>query len=490
MNKNPVTYDPGRIQEPEDIDLISNIYEGLVSYNEKNEIVPQLAESFEAQQSGKVWIFKLRDATFHNGRKVTAQDFKWTLERNLDKDFGSPVAYNYLSDILGAKEMNEGQADTLRGVDVIDEKTLQITLDAPRPYFLGKITYPCAFVLCKEAAGAEQIRQVSQMVGTGPFKVTDILPEQQINLAANADYYGGKPLVDKIERPIIKDPTTRLTKFRKGELDILNVQRSEVDAVRQDATLGKQLQFVPRPVVYYIGMNRSLYRPFQDVRLRRAFAMAIDRERIANDLLGGMPVAHGLIAHGVVGYRENYEGLPYNPTEAKRLMAQAGHPNGRGLPPLEIYYREAQPDSRMVAEAVFASLKQNIGFPIKLRALEASVFFEKRNAGKLPGFFLSWGADYLDPQNFTTFLLRSDSSMDFEKYKNIEFDRVGKEADETLDPDKRIKLYQQAEDILIQDVARVPLYYGRDSLLVSPKVTGLRMNLMGLLPHNKVQITR
>ena len=144
----------------------------------------------------------------------------------------------------------------------------------------------------------------------------------------------------------------------------------------------------------------------------------------------------------------------------------------------------------MVAEAVHSSLTKNLGFPAKLKALEASVYFAKRNAGKLPCFFGSWGADYLDPQNFTTFLLRSDSTMDYEHYKNDEFDRLGKQADETLDATERIKLYQRAEDILIQDVARVPLYYGRESTLVSPKITGLRMMLMGFLPHTTVQVNR
>ncbi len=490
LNKSPVTYDPGRVQDPEDIDLISNVFEGLVAYNEKNEIVPQLAESFEGQEGGKVWIFKLRSAKFHNGREVTAEDFKWSLERNLRKEFASPTSLNYLSDIAGAQDVSDGKTQSLTGVEVVDPKTLKITLDAPRPYFLGKITYPCAFVLAKESAGLEQMRDPKQMIGTGPFKVERIDPEQQVTLAANANYFLGAPTIEKIERPIIKDSPTRLSKYSKGELDLLSVQRGEIEAVQNNPDLKGQLTFAPRPVVYYIGMNRNLYKPFQNPKVRQAFAMAIDRDRIADDLLGGMPKAHGLIAHGIVGYREDYKGVPYDPAQAKKLLAEAGYPNGKGLPPFEIFYREQQTDSRVVAEGVHSSLTKNIGFPAKLKALEASVFFERRNAGKLSGFFLSWGADYLDPQNFTTFLLRSDSSMNFEKYRNADFDRVGKQADETLDQTKRIKLYQQAEDILIQDIARVPLYFGRDSLLISPKVSGVRMNLMGLLPHTKVEVKR
>ena len=344
LNKSPVTYDPGRVQDPEDIDLIGNVFEGLVAYDEKNQVGPRLAESFEGQEGGKVWVFKLRPAKFHNGREVTAEDFKWTFERNLRKEFASPVALNYLSDIAGAQDFADGKAESLKGVEVVDPRTLKITLEAPRPYFLGKITYPCAFVLAKESAGLTQIRDVNQMVGTGPFKVERIDPEQQVTLIANADYYEGAPLVEKIERPIIKDSQTRLTKYGKGELDLLTVQRGEVESVRNDPVLSKQLLFRPTPTVYYVGMNRHLYKPFQDIRVRKAFAMAIDRKRIADDLLGGMTEAKGLIAHEIVGYRKDYKGLPYDPDEAKRLLAEAGYPNGKGLPPCEIYYRAQQPD--------------------------------------------------------------------------------------------------------------------------------------------------
>ena len=490
LEKPVVTFDPGRLQDPEGIELLSNVYEGLVAYNESNKIVPQLAESFEPSQNGKVWTFRLReDAKFHNGKPVTADDFKWTLERNLRPEFASPVALNYLSDIQGAASYAAGKG-ALSGVRVVDPSTLEITLVEARPYFLGKLTYPSAFVLSKDSTGLEEIRETAQMVGTGPFKMEAVIPDQQVTLAANSDYYLGEPGVEKIERPIIKDPVTRLNKYKSGELDVAAVMRADLASVKSDPALGKELRLVPRPVVYYIGMNRNIYAPFKDLRVRQAFAMGIDRAKIASDILGGMPEARGLIAHGVEGFRSEYQGIPFNPEEGRRLLAEAGYPGGKGLPPLEMIYRESAPDSRIIVESVHSSLKINLGFPVRLRALEAGIYFERRNAGKLPSFFLSWGADYLDPQNFTTFLLRSDSTMDFEGYKNADFDRVGKKADAEVETGKRIPLYQQAEDILIQDVARVPLYFGRDAQLVSSRVSGLRTNLMGNLPHLKVSVQR
>jgi oligopeptide transport system substrate-binding protein len=489
LTQSVVTFDPGRVQDPEIIALLGNIYDPLVGYSEKNEIEPRLAESYEAKEGGKVWVFHLRkDAKFHNGGPVRAEDFKWTLERNLAKSFASPVALNYLSGIVGAKELNEGSATSLSGVKVLDDHTLQITLTDPRYYFLGQLTYPCGFVLSKEAVGSGQIVDKKQMVGTGPFMVDKIVPDQEVDLIANPGYYMGAPKIERIQRPLIKDSLTRLNKYRQGELDIYVVDRTQLAAVKADPKLSKELVTRPQPTVLYVGLNSHLYKPFANRDVRRAFAMAIDRDHIAGDLLGGMPVAHGLIAQGVPGYRDDYAGLAYDPAQARTLLAAAGYPNGKGLPSLELNYMENGPDNRLVAQGVQESLKSNLNWPMTLRSLEPSVFFDSRNAGRLSCWYLSWGADYPDPQNFTTFLLRSDSSMDFESYKNEEFDRIGRAADASIDPIERLRLYDKAEDILIQDVARVPLYYQVDNVLVSPRISGLRVNLMGDMPHIKIEV--
>jgi ABC-type transport system substrate-binding protein len=490
LEKNVVTFDPGRIQDPEGIELIGNVYEGLVSYDENNQIVPQLASSFSSDESGKVWTFHLRpDAKFHTGRSVTAEDFKWSWERNLRPEFASPVALNYLSDIQGASEYAAGKGE-LTGVRVVDAKTLEVSLVSARPYFLGKLTYPCAFALDRDVAGLDEIRNLGQMVGTGAFKIEKIVPDQEVDLAANDDYYLGRPSTARIERPIVKDPVTRLSKYKEGSLDVLSLQRSDIDSVRRDPVYGRQLKFFARPVVYYVGLNQNAYPPFKKLLVRRAFAMAIDRHRIAKEILDDMTEAHGLLPKGIPGFRESYLGIPYDPVGAKQCLAQAGYPDGKGLPPLELDYRESTPDSRVIAEAIHNSLTKNLNFPVRLRGLEAGVFFERRNAGKMPSFFLSWGADYLDPQNFTTFLLRSDSSMNFEGYRNPAFDRVAMLADSEPETGKRIALYQQAETLLIQDVARIPLFFGREAQLVSPRVSGLRPNLMGNLPHLHVTVGR
>jgi oligopeptide transport system substrate-binding protein len=489
LAQEPVTFDPGRVQDPEGIDLLGNIFEGLVAYDAGNRIVPLLAESYEPRDEGRVWEFRLkRNVRFHSGRAVTAADFKWSLERNLAPELASPTALNYLGDIVGAEAVSEGRSKELTGVQVVDDHTLRIELKEPRPYFLGKITYPVGFVLDREAAGSTTILNEAGLVGTGPYRIGQIAPDQRVTLEAFDEYHGGAPSLARIERPVVKDAVTRLNMYRQGELHMLAVQRTEIEAVRRDADLSSQLRQLARPVTFYIGLNRNLYRPFQDVRVRRAVAMAIDRERIAGELLNGMPPGRTLVAHEVMGYRPDYQGLQFNPEEARRLLADAGYPGGRGLPAWELSYIEAAPDSRIVVEGVEASLRQHLGFPVRLRSTERSVFFERRNASQLQGIFLSWGADYLDPQNFLSFLFLSDSPMNFDGYRNADFDAVAREADRTVDEGRRIELYHQAEDILIQDVARIPLYYGQDSLLVRPSVKDLDLNLMGMMPQRRTRI--
>lgn len=484
------TLDPAKVQDPETIELLSDVFEGLVGYDENNRIEGRLAEKWTSPDNGKTWVFTLRKgAKFHNGREVVAEDVRWSIERATDKSFGSPTA-GYLKDILGAADKLAGRATQIAGLKVIDPSTIQFTLDKPRPYFLGDLTYPSAFVLAKEAAGTGQINDVKAAVGTGPFRLVSFSPDQEADLEAFKDYHGGAPKLDRIARPIVKDASTRLNQYKTGQFDMLTLQRGDIKAVEGDPQLKAQLKYVPIPSVYYVGLSQINYPPFRDVRVRRAFAMAIDRKRICEELLGGMPEAHGMVPPGIFGYRENYAGLPYDPAQAKKLLADAGYPDGKGLPPLQFMFRAQTPDSQRVAEGVESSLRQNLNFPIKPQMLEVGAFLDKRNKNQLESYFLSWGADYLDPQNFLSLLLMSDSPQNHDGYKNPEFDRLCAQADTTMDEATRTKLYNQAEDILMQDAGRVPIYFGRDAILISPRVKGLHRNLFGDLPHSGVSVAQ
>lgn len=485
----PTTLDPGKVQDDLTTELLTNVFEGLVAYDEKNQIVGRLAESWKGSDGGKTWTFTLRKGSkFHNGRAVTADDVKWSFERACAPSLASPTAANYLKDIVGVSDEIRGKTPGIAGIKVVDPQTVQFTLDKPRAYFLGKLTYPCAFVLAKEASGSGQINDVTAAVGTGPFKLAKYDADQQVELDAFSDYYLGAPKVARVLRPIIKDASTRLNLYRTGQLDTLSLSRNDVKSIAADPLLKDQLSYELRPSVYYVGIDANNYPPFKDLRIRRAVAMAIDRDRICNVLLEGMPEAHGFVPPGVIGYREGYAGLPYNPAEAKKLLSSAGYPGGKGLPPLQFVYRAQAPDSQHVSEGVAASLRQNLGMNVQLTSLDLSAFLDGRNKGRYQSYFLSWSADYLDPENFLSFLLTSDSPQNHDGYRNADFDRLCEIGDTTLDEAKRLKAYHDAEDILVQDVGRIPLYFLREVMLVSPRVKGLRNNLFGRLPNLTVSV--
>jgi ABC-type transport system substrate-binding protein len=484
------TLDPGKVQDAIMPEIMANVFEGLVAYDEKNEISPALAEKWDVTNGGKTYVFHLRDAKFQNGTPVTADDFKWTWERNLGPELASPIATGYLGDIVGVKEYADGKAKEIAGVKVVDPHTLSVTLDKPRPYFLGNLTYPCAFVLPKAVVGAKEIRSVDQAVGTGPFKLSKVVEDQQIDLTAFDGYWGGKPKVERIARPVVIDNATRLSGFRNGQYDFLQLPRSDVANVQSDPKLKPLLRFEQRPAVFYFLINQKEYAPFKDVRVRKAFAMAINREQIVNDLLTGQTVANGLVPPGVPGFQEGYKGLPYDPQGARKLLAEAGYPGGKGLPKLELDYRSSRPDSRVASEAAATALQKELGVPISTKALELGALVSRRNKDQLQMAFMSWNADYLDPQNFLSLLMTSDSKLNHDGFSNKEFDRLCAEADVDLVPAHRAALYQRAERIAVEQAARLPLYFEMQPILISPTVKGLRMNLFGILPHTKTEIVR
>jgi oligopeptide transport system substrate-binding protein len=493
----PTTLDPAIVQDGDTIDIIQQVFEGLVSWSTENKVIPNLAEKWTVSPDGKVYTFTLKKGVkFFNGDEVTADDFKFSIERACNPKFSKGMALNYLSDIVGVKErLTVPGTKDVKGVVVKDPYTLEITIDKPRPYFLGKLTYPVSFVISKKSAPEKdgeptEMTQVSQMVGTGAYKPVSYEEGQLFTMEANKAYHGGAPKIDRIERPVILDAQTRLNKFKSGELDLVALERQDVDALQKDPTYKSQLHSYLRPSIYYVGFNVKEYPAFANQKVRQAFAMAIDRDRIVDKILGGMnQKADTIIPPGVIGHRDKGALPAYDVAGAKKLLAEAGYPDGKGLPNFEIDFRESRPDVRIVAEAVQNDLKNNLGVNITPRAMEWRAFLEKHDANKVGFFHMRWAADYLDPQNFLSLLLSTTGAENHTYYSNPEFDKLCEQADSSMDNDLRMKLYAQAEDICLKDCAWVPIYYQRDVELISPRVSGLRESLFGHLPHTTVALT-
>ena len=490
MNTNPTTLDPAIVQDIDTQGIIDNVFEGLVQWDANNTLQPLLADKWSLSPDGKTYTFHIRRGVkFHNGREVTPEDVQYSLERSCNPDLNSPTAANYLGDIVGAKERFARKADHVAGIEH-DSENVTIHLDKPRPYFLGKLTYPCAFIVAKVGAGpGKEISKIEQMIGTGPFKADSFLPDQQLTLSAFNDYHGGRPKLERIEEIVMKDSQTRIDKFRAGEVEMAGVARQDALPLSKDVKLGNEVQFEARPAVAYVAMSKNGYPPFADARVRRAIAMAVDKRNIVEVLLGGSnPLAEGILPPGIAGHRDRPNGLPYDPKAAANLLAEAGYPGGKGLPALELVIRDQTPDTRIVAEAIASQIGANLGVKVTLKTMEWRSLLESRNHNKLGFFILSWYADYLDPQNFLSTLLTTSGSANHFGYSNPEVDKLCGEADSELDQTKRIVLYDKAEDMILNDAPWLPLYYVRDAELVSPKVTGLEQNLLGHMPYTKVEV--
>jgi ABC-type transport system substrate-binding protein len=496
----PTSLDPGVVQDGDTLDVIQQIYEGLVTWSPDNQVVGALAESWDVLPDEKTYVFHLRKGVkFHSGRECTAADVKWTIERNTIHKIQSQTVDAYLSDIVGLSEVVQRQRAKrasdppeildIKGIRVRDDYTLEIELVRPTPYFLGKLTYLVSAPIDKDFAPLDrEMGDVKQMVGTGPYRIANYERDELITLEAFADYHGGKPELERVERRVIKDPATRLNKYKNGELDMVMLERQDIKGLK-GTEYEKELVFYQRPAIWYVGINQEMLPAFKDKRVRQAIAMAIDKQRIVEEVLGGHnTIANGIIPPGVPGHRPDAPAHKYNPERARELLAEAGFPNGRGFPELTMNFREQRPDIQLAAEAVANDLKANLNIDVKLQTMEWRAYLDKYNNHQLTFFHMRWAADYLDPQNFVSHMLASYGPENKIGYDNPEFDRLCRLADSTLDMDKRKPLYQQAEDIVLDDAVWIPIYFQRDAELMRPWVAGMRESLFGHLPHTTTRI--
>ena len=484
----PTTLDPAQVQDGPTIELLMHVYDGLVQWTPDNRLAPALAEKWEISKDGATYTFHLRkDAKFHNGRPLTAQDFVYSITRALDPKTTSPVAMVYLNDLIGAAEFNAGTSAALPGVSAPDEHTLRLTIDRPKAYFLAKLTYPTAYAVCREEIEKTGGRVTDgSMVGTGPFRLAEYTKGDRLVLDANKDYFDGPPRLARIERRILLQNETRRDKFEAGELDITDLSMAAYRADRNDPKLQPLIHQFERPSVYYMALNQKAFAPFKDVRVRQAFAHAIDKAELIRTVHEGVPRrAEGIVPFGVPGHDPEFKGLPFDPARARKLLAEAGYPGGSGFPAVKLSFRASVDDIRNTAVKIAADLKDNLGITVQLDETEWAAFLARRNRGDMPFYFLRWAADYLDPQNFLSTMLHTNAPENTLGYSNPEFDRLCDVADGMLDEKSRMATYHKAEKIAVTDAPWVPIYFQKDVELWNPRLKGVEDSLMGHLPHER-----
>lgn len=485
LSQNPSTLDPALSQDSPTNEVMRQVFEGLVRWDTDNTLAPSLAESWAVSADGLTYRFRIKQGVkFHNGQELTARDVKWTWERNSDPTFNSPLARNYLGDIVGVADRIAGKSESISGVTVISDTELEIRLVAPRSYFLGKLTYPATFILpYNSTPKGKIIAKTDEMIGTGPFRANSFTQQSELKLTRNDAYHLGPPKVEGLNYRILKDASTRANLFRAGELDVLSLSQQDVDLFKGDSKLASLLRFETRPSINYIGMNGTVYKPFEDVRVRRAFVMAVDRDKIVSMLLKGVGKKADRILPSSVPLKSPGVSLPpFDPKGARQLLREAGYEN---LPAIELWTSDSNQDRRAIAEFLVTQLSTNLGVDAKVRLAENSIIIQKATKRELGFFYGNWFADYLDPENFLSVLL-SDYGQNRTNYDNKEFSALCRQADSELDPKKRADLYSRAESLVLTDLPWIPLYFVQEVVAVQPRVQGLKGNGFGFLPHSTV----
>lgn len=485
----PHTLDPALSGDSTSNQYVTQIFSGLLRLDDTLEPRPDIAENWDVSPDGTVYTFYLRkDVKFHDGSPVTASDIKYSWERTCNPATGSSTAETYLGDIVGVAEMLSGKAGEISGVRVINDYTLEVTIDAPRSYFLYKLTYPTTFIVDRKnvASGSNWARKPN---GTGPFRLTEWTDTQRLVLESNRLYYGNLPKLDSVV--FLLWGGVPMVMYETGEIDVTSVPVSYIDKITDPADpMYDELFISPKLSFYYLGFNFS-EPPFDDENVRMAFSMAIDREKITSLIFRDMAEpAYGILPPGMPGFNENLDVLTYDPEKARQLLKESTYGDVSALPPITLTTPGLGAIISSDLDAIIEQWKTNLGVEIEVRQLEPQRYIYYLSQEKDNLFDIGWIADYPHPQNFLSVLFKSGSAYNYGGYSNPEVDSLLAAAGLEYDRETSFDLYQQAEEIMIEEAACIPLWFGEDYYLVKPYVSGFFINGIGIVMLDEVSIDK
>ena len=486
-NIDPLTLDPAVSGEMTSHQYLMQLFSGLVRLDDNLEPAPDIAQEWRVSDDGRTYTFYLRqDVSFHNGRRVKAEDFKYSWERACDPATGSLTAATYLGDIVGVNEVLSGQSKEISGVRVVNDYTLEVKIDQPKSYFLPKLTYPTTFVVDRDnvESGKEWWRNPN---GTGPFKLGQWDENNRFVLERNSLYYGQQAAIDSVIFHLWGGVPMNM--YEAGEIDITGVSLTYIDKVTDEAgDFYRELSVTPELSFYYIGFDTTRP-PFDDGNIRRAFSQAIDKDKLVSLVFRDMvETADGILPPGIPGFNEALSGFDYDVDAAMRLIRESKYGGVSGLPPITITTAGWGGLIAQDLEAIISQWRENLGVEVKVRQLEPERFLYNLAEEKDEMFYMGWVADYPHPQDFLEILFHSKAENNYGKYDNPEVDALLETAGVEADEELSLAQYQQAEQKLVNDAACIPLWFGRSYVLVKLYVQGYKMNPIGFAMFNTVSI--
>lgn len=483
---NPETLDPSLNSAIDGANTIITIFEPLLIINENNEVIGGQAESWEASEDGLTWTFTMRDGLkWSDGTDLTAKDFEYSFKRMANPDTAAPYAATCLGMIDGFDAAQAGDPDALNVKASDDGKTLTIVLSYPCSYFDKMAAFAAMSPVQQatvEANGDAWCTSAETFVSNGPYMITDWTPSERIVLSKNPNYVGGwdnsKIVSDTITLLLLEDSSAAFAAYNSGEAQLIkDVPTDEIPSLTK-AEDGGDFYVDTILGTYYVSMN--LQRDaFQDAKVRKALSLAIDRDYVANTIMQGTyTTADSIVGPGIVdesGYFHDNGNAPYisadyeaNLAEAKKLLEEAGYPNGEGYPTIEYSTNDA--GYHVPLAEYLQQAWGDLGITLTINKMEWSSFTPARRAGEYDVARNGWVMDYNDPSNMLDLFCTSNGNNDG-KYANPDFD-AAIDASRVADSAEHFAQLHKAEDILMEDMGCLPIAYYNDYWLQSPTLKG------------------
>lgn len=486
----PETLDPHKTSTVYEAHVLRDVFEGLVIHNGKGELVPGVAESWTASKDATVYTFKFRaNAKWSNGDQVKASDFVFAYRRIMNPETGAKYA-KILFAIKNADAANKGKGKPEEiGVRAVDDRTLEITLERPTPYFLELLAHQTALPLHEASVTKHGTSFVKpeNWVSNGPYVLKEFVPGSHIRTAKNPNFHDAANVkIDAVMFYPTKDTAAAIRRVEAGELQSNDdIPADQIKALQ--AKFGDQIKLAPFLGTYYLAINTTKP-PFNDVRVRQALSMAIDREFLAEQIWGNTMVpGYSFVPPGISNYNEpayaDYKEMTPDEREeqAKVLLAEAGF--GPGKDKLKVEIRFNMTDNNRATVVAIAEQWKKLGIETSQIHTDAKTHFAHlRDGGDFDVARAGWIADYADPQNFL-FLLESDAvGLNYARYKNADYDDLMRRAATETNMEDRIKVLFAAETIFMHDLPYIPILYYGSKNLVSNKLQGWQTNLKDVHP--------
>ena len=485
LDDGPSTLDPAIAHESRSIQYVNQIFRGLVALDDELNVVPNLAESWEVSDNGLTYTFTIdEDAAFHDGSPVLASDIAYSWERAAGPELESPVVGTYLGDIVGFAERASGAAESISGLEVVNDRTLRVTIDSRKSYFLSKLAHTVASVVQRGNVESGEGTWWLEPVGTGPFAVAEYIPDVAMHLRRHERYHGTVPEVPNVIFRFYSGLPMRM--FEDGEIDAALISRGEFKALEEEGSEFLE-SITTRPLlsVHYVGFNTAVP-PFEDVNVRRAFLFALDRKAIVEETLEGIGVlAQGFLPPDLPGYDSAIEDIRFTAEAARTALQSSTYGSADALPEIVFTVPALRPHIVQMTEM----WKEHLGVSVQIDVVPGDDYYYNLSEHVQGLFTYGWIADYPDPHNFLDVLFHSEGGSNAGEFRNPTVDGLLVQARTETDPEERFRLYRTAERILVANGAAVPLWFGQARVLAKPYVEGFSIDAQGKLDLDGVSLT-